>query len=238
MGLTVLLTLGAPAAFASEYELGPQDRVRITVVEWTLDELRSPISGEYTVGAGGDISLPLLGTVRAAGMPISKFSALVSELLQKKLELSQRPNTSIEMVQFRPFYIIGEITSPGEFAYRPGLSVLQAVSLAGGFPRPTAGPLQIERDVISEEATIAMSLTEIDRLIARQSRLQAELAASDTITFPEEILARQKSPEVMKLIAAEETIFHGRRGALTRLEGSKVKFAELFTQEQEALTRH
>lgn len=238
LALTVLLPALGWAASASEYELGPQDRVRITIVEWTLDELRSPINGEYTVGAGGNVSLPLLGPVQAGGVPVSKFAATVSRLVQEKLQLSQRPNTSVEVVQFRPFYILGEISSPGEYAYRPGMTVLQAVTLAGGLPRPMAGLLQAEREIVTERATIAASLASITELVARQARLQAELAGSDTIAFPEEITERKQIPEVAQIIATEEMLFDARKAMLSLAAQSEDKLEKLFQQEQEALELH
>ena len=59
----------------------------------------------------------------------------VSADFQAKLALSERPNTSIEIIQFRPFFVMGDLERPGEYAYRPGITALQAVSLAGGFYR-------------------------------------------------------------------------------------------------------
>lgn len=232
------LALWPAAAPASEYALGPQDRVRVTVVEWTLDEMRSPISGEYTVSPAGDVFLPLLGAVPAAGKPISEFSGIVSEMLQRRLALSKPPNTSVEIVQFRPFYIIGEITNAGEFAYRPGLTVLQAVSLAGGFPKPVNGRLQAEREVITERSAIASSLSAIDALLARQARLQTELAGSETIAFPEALTNRAKEPEIARIMAAEDTIFGARRAAAALAVRSEVELQSMLGREKETLDRH
>lgn len=233
-----LAALGPARASAAEYELGVQDRVRITVVEWTLDEMRSPISGEYVVGPGGDIFLPLLGAVPALGKPVSELSGEVSQLLAAKLGLSKLPSTSVEIVQFRPFYIIGEITNAGEFAYRPGMTVLQAVSLAGGFPKPATSRLQAERDLIGERSTIAASQSALDGLLARQARLQAELAGNETIAFPEAMLARRKEPEIARALSAEETIFAARRSAAALGVRSEVELQSMLSREKEALDRH
>src|SRR4051812_11516624 len=99
-----LLSHGAALAGSLGYELGPQDKIRVSVIEWFTGagELRSPINGEYMVSPNGLISLPLVGDVKALGLEPSALATQVSEKLQAKLSLSERPITSIEIVQFRP----------------------------------------------------------------------------------------------------------------------------------------
>jgi protein involved in polysaccharide export with SLBB domain len=110
---------------ASDYLLGVNDHVKITVFgEPTL-------SGEFLVGSSGTISLPLVGDVYAQGSTISKLGVDI----QQKLAAGyiRDPRVSVEVTSFRPFYILGEVTKPGEYPYSTGLTVLNAVATAQGF---------------------------------------------------------------------------------------------------------
>lgn len=108
-----------------EYRLGPGDKVRVI----TFGE--ESLTGEFFVGGSGNISLPLIGEVRAQGLSISEFQrAIQTELEQGYLK---DPRVSVEVLNYRPFYILGEVETPGEYPYTNGLSVLNAVATAGGF---------------------------------------------------------------------------------------------------------
>ena len=114
-----------PAVGTFAYRIGPGDRLRIA----TYGEDR--LTGEFTVTAQGAIAFPLLGEVAAEGRTVSEFTAL----LQRRLagEYMRNPQVSVEMVNFRPVYILGEVTRPGEFPYGERMSVFALVAKAGGF---------------------------------------------------------------------------------------------------------
>lgn len=135
---------GAPLAPAAapadtDYFLGAQDRVRLIVFgEETL-------SGEFAIDVTGRIALPLIGEVQAQG--------LTPRQLERAIEASLRqgylndPRVSIEVLTFRPFYILGEVRTPGELPYSTGLTALNAVARAGGFT-----PLADQRRVFIKRA--------------------------------------------------------------------------------------
>jgi len=107
------------------YRLGTGDKVKLTV--FGQDDL----GGEFTVDDQGFIRLPLIGQVKAAGLTIHGFEdAVTSKLADGYL---RDPRVSVEVVNYRPFYIIGEVNKPGEYPYENGMNVLNAVSLAGGY---------------------------------------------------------------------------------------------------------
>jgi polysaccharide biosynthesis/export protein len=115
-----------PAPTPGEYILGPDDQVRII----TFGE--EQLTGEFGVDASGDISLPLVGSVHAAGLtPRQLTSAITGALVKSKLY--QNPSVSVEVVAYRPVFILGEVTKPGQYPYQPGMSVVTAVAVAGGF---------------------------------------------------------------------------------------------------------
>ena len=108
-----------------EYRLGVADKVRVNVFG------EEALTGEFLVGGGGKISLPLVGEVQAAGLTISEFQNEVSNELRKGY--IKEPRVSAEVLSYRPFYIMGEVNKPGEYPYTNNLTVLNAVATAEGF---------------------------------------------------------------------------------------------------------
>lgn len=81
------------------------------------------------------MSLPLVGEIQAAGVTPADLGRIIGDQLKERLGMIDAPDTAVEVVQYRPFYIIGQVDKPGEYPYRPGLTVLQALSVAGGMQR-------------------------------------------------------------------------------------------------------
>ena len=107
-----------------EYQLDAGDRVRVIVFN------EPDLSGEFEVDGTGVVSLPLIGKVSARGLTARDFEdAIATALLDGYLK---DPRVSIEVLNFRPFYIIGEVENGGEYDYVPDMTVLNAVALAGG----------------------------------------------------------------------------------------------------------
>ncbi|MCJ8141381.1 polysaccharide export protein [Ancylobacter sp. A5.8] len=109
----------------TEYLLGTGDRLRVTVFN------EPTLSGEFQVNASGIISMPLIGNIDAQG---KSAHALETAIAQKLASGYMRdPRVNVEVLQYRPFYIIGEISKPGEYPYRNGMNIMSAVAVAGGF---------------------------------------------------------------------------------------------------------
>lgn len=132
---TALLTLGSCASAreqsfeavdTSTYHLGPGDQVR--VITYNDPQL----SNTFTVSDNGNIDFPLLGVVPAAGAAPRDLAQRISSSLESKGILFQ-PSVSVEIAQYRPIYILGEVNHPGQYPYQPGMTMLTAVALAGGF---------------------------------------------------------------------------------------------------------
>lgn len=120
-------TSGQSAALKADesYRLGSGDRVRVTVYG------QPELTGEYAVDGSGQMSYPLVGQIRAGGMTAHELEkALVGKLSPDYLK---NPSISVEVLTFRPFYIVGEVRTPGSYPFVNGMSVLNAVALAGGF---------------------------------------------------------------------------------------------------------
>ncbi|AYV45597.1 polysaccharide biosynthesis protein [Caulobacter flavus] len=141
----------APATPADpDYQLGSGDKVRVTVFgEPTL-------SGEFYVTGSGLVSLPLLGEVKAAGLSVRQFQETVETALRNGY--LKQPRVSAEVLNFRPFYILGEVSKPGTYPYTSGLTVQNAVATAGGYTyRADKNKVYIKR--LGEEKETKMSLT-------------------------------------------------------------------------------
>jgi len=107
------------------YKLGAGDRIRVIVFN------EADLSGEFEVDSTGNVSLPLIGNTEAKGLTLREFERRVADaLLDGYLK---DPRVSIEVLNFRPFYIIGEVENGGEYDYVPDMTVLNAVALAGGY---------------------------------------------------------------------------------------------------------
>lgn len=192
---------GIHGAFAGEYTLGAMDKLRIRVAEWQTAEgsVRdwSAVSGDYTVGASGAISVPFLGAVPASGKTTSEIADEVGLQLQKLFGLPDRPSASVELAQYRPIYLTGEVQTPGEYPFAPEMTVLKAVSLGGGLRRAENGQ-RFARDFINAQGESSVRLTERNRLLVRRARLQAEIAEKTEIAMPGELKGVAEAADLLE----------------------------------------
>src|SRR5579872_5493420 len=188
--LFICAGLGMPAAKAGDYRLDVGDQVRVKVLDWrsTMGDVHewTGLTGDYRIGADGTVSLPLLGAVKAAGLTVEQLANTVSTQLQTTVGITFQPRASIEIVDYRPFFILGDVNKPGAYPYRPGLTVLEAISLAGGRYRATDPNL-----ALTTEGELGAQRLQYNALLARRARLQAELDNASSITFPPELLRSQ-----------------------------------------------
>lgn len=119
-----LATLAPPED--GSYRLGTGDHIRVI----TYDETQ--LTNSFTIGDDGTIAFPLIGTVRAAGLTSSQLASTISGSLETHKLISQ-PSVSVEITQYRPISVLGEVNHPGQYPYQPGMTMLDAVALAGGF---------------------------------------------------------------------------------------------------------
>jgi polysaccharide export outer membrane protein len=117
--------LRAADAQAVAYRLSTGDKLHITV----FDE--DKLSGDYTVAPDGNIALPLVGNIRAAGLTIPQLHKSIVALLGNGYV--KDPRVTIDASSLRPYYILGEVNKPGQYSYLPDLTVMDAVATAQGF---------------------------------------------------------------------------------------------------------
>jgi len=133
------------------YMLGPGDRLRIKVYN------EPDLTGEYEVNSGGFISLPLVGQIKASGSTTSQLErAIVAKM---KGQISQDPKVNIEIAAYAPFYIFGEVKKSGEYPYRPGLTVADAIATAGGLTyRANENKIYLRRAGVSVEEIVSLDM--------------------------------------------------------------------------------
>ena len=113
------------ATIDATYKLAPGDRVFINVFN------QPDLSGEFTLDGDGRLSMPLIGTVEANGLtPLDLEALLVGKF---KPDYLVNPRIFVQVANYRPYYLIGEVASRGAFPYQPGLTYLEAIANAGGF---------------------------------------------------------------------------------------------------------
>ena len=117
---------GALIEDISGYKLGPGDALRVTVFR------HEDLSGEFSLDGEGYFALPLVGEILGGGRTARQLENEIEVALKSGGYLVD-PQVSIEVLNYRPFYIIGEVNQPGSFEYVNGMTVINAVALAGGY---------------------------------------------------------------------------------------------------------
>jgi polysaccharide export outer membrane protein len=139
----------ASAQQAPIYRLSPGDKVKVTVFN------EPDLTGEFQVNDSGNVALPLAGEVNAVGLTLSEFKTGVIRTLRGRYV--KNPRVAVEMVNYRPFNVIGEVRNAGQYPYRPGLTVQDAVAMAGGYTyRANTRVLYVRRADSGGESTVQM----------------------------------------------------------------------------------
>lgn len=129
---------GYAATERPAYLLGSGDKIRVTV----FDE--PDLTGDHTVSDQGEISLPLIGRTEVAGRTINDVLAEIIARYGDKYLVD--PRVSVDVLTYRPFFILGEVKNPGSYPYHAGMTVVNAIALAGGYtPRADRKYILVKR---------------------------------------------------------------------------------------------
>ena len=122
------------------YTLDSGDKLRIVVFG------QDTLSNNYTVDAQGTVSLPLVGAVEARGLTTSQLGSAIAARLRSGYV--RDPSVAVEIETYRPFFVLGEVTFPGQYPYVPNMTVENAIAIAGGFtPRAAKDKVTITRKI-------------------------------------------------------------------------------------------
>jgi polysaccharide export outer membrane protein len=135
-----------PVLVAAErpYTLDAGDKLRVVVFG------QEGISNTYVVDAGGKVNLPLIDAVTARGLTNQQLAAAIASRL--KQGYVREPHVSVEVETYRPFFILGEVTTPGQYPYVANLTAEMAIAIAGGFaPRAYKRTVELTRRAGSQQ---------------------------------------------------------------------------------------
>jgi polysaccharide biosynthesis/export protein ExoF len=238
VSMIALLCLGwispLPAVAADDpYHLGVADKIRVKAFEWrsTLGEVHewASLNGDFSVGPGGTILMPMIGAIPASGRTLEELANLISDRLQATVKMEKRPEISVEILEYRPFYILGAVNKPGEYPYRPGMTVLQALTIAGGIYRLDDPALR--KTELTTLGDLRVFLVERYTLLARRARLQAELSGRDTIEFPTELYQHKDDADITQISSREQAMFVARREAFQSVSDALNRQKDLYKKE-------
>ncbi len=134
------------AAHSAPYHLDSGDRLRIVVFA------EENLTRSYSIDGGGFISMPLIGAVRARGATTFELERRIAGRLRRKYV--KDPKVTVEVQDYRPFFILGEVRRPGQFPYVSGMTVRTAVAIAGGYTeRARERKVKLTRRVNGRETT-------------------------------------------------------------------------------------
>jgi polysaccharide export outer membrane protein len=138
-----------PTSQGSAYRLARGDKLKVVVFN------EPDLTGEFQVGDTGNVAYPLIGDVPAAGISVQEFQQQLTTRLRG--QYVKKPRVSVEVVNYRPFNVFGEVRNSGQYPFRPGLSVQDAVAMAGGFTyRANTRTAYVRRAEAGGEITVAM----------------------------------------------------------------------------------
>lgn len=216
--LSISVSVGH-AASDDNYRIKPQTRLKVAIVEWisATGEYKewTALNGEYVVSPVGTVSIPLIGGLKVLDETIDKVETQIGDALKAKTGLAVLPAVSVEVTRYPMIYVTGAVDRSGELEYRPGLTAMQAVAMAGGRERrqiPTGGYSEVDQIRYLGELNRYRLL--LNQLVAKRARLQAELNERAAIDVPPELAEGSASDE--RIIDNEKTLFSARTQALAR----------------------
>ncbi len=227
--------LGTPAR-ADETRLLPQTKIKLTVVQWipTKGEYEDwqAIGGEFTVSQSGTLQLPVIGSLAVGTLDSTALAAEIATRLQTRMGLVDKPDTTVEILEYPPVYVAGDVVKPGEYRFRTGITVLQALALSGGPLRATSGRSADEIRLVSE---IKATDNQILRSKVKMVRLRAEMAGAAQPDFRSIQAGAADSKSVNDIVAQERIIFSARANEIARQSKSLMELRDLLGAEIDAL---
>ncbi|MDB5560937.1 MAG: exopolysaccharide biosynthesis protein [Hyphomicrobiales bacterium] len=237
VGLAFFALSGATLAQAEPYRLAPQTRLRLSVVQFmpSRGEFQrwDALGGEVVVSPEGNILLPVLGSVTVGNLDAAGLAAEIAKRLQAKIGLVDLPDATVEIVEYPPVYMVGNVKTPGQYQFRPGMMVLQAMALAGGEFRSESQGGQSE--TIKLQGDLQDIAADILRTSARIARLQAELAGAKQLQLPPELTKASAAAAAGEIATQEQTIFTARTNELNRQTTSLSELGDLYLAEIDVL---
>ena len=224
MAWVAVALLGPARAQDAAVPLDTGDDVQITVFG------EPDFSGKYMVDATGALTLPWAGRLDVRGSSLAQLEQLLADRL--KAGYLADPKVSASVAAYRPFYVMGDVKTPGRYPFADGTTMLQAVAVAGGFRAAEVADVRLAQDYVRAEENADVLLGDLRGALALGARLTAERDAAAAIATPQE-LVDLGAPEATAVMDGEARLFESRRqaldGEISLLEKQKDGFLEEIT---------
>lgn len=205
VALAAIATPGALAAdpASDDYRPAIGDRLSITAFG------RADLTGEFAIGGDAAIRLPLVGGIPAAGRSRGEIEADVTKRLSELLGYDIL--VTVDVAVYRPVFVIGDVITPGEVIYMPGMTALQAYAKAGGAPSARQLPSQVATQMATAQRDIMVAQDELNAFLLHRAALDAALADRAEIALPDELKAVAHTPAIAATLAAEKALLGAQR---------------------------
>ena len=225
------------AAHAETYTLVAEDKIKLRIVEWRSSDARyaswEALDGTYAVDDMGNLSIPIAGQVKANGKTTEQLADAIASALAEKAELPGKPFIAVEVAEHAPIFVTGTVETPGRYPFVANMTVMKAVSIAGGFLRAREGSaVFFERDRIQAAGAYRTATLSRRDLLMQQARLRAEIAGEPGFAIPAELVG---TPDVEKLKAEESNLMRLRRVESESQIAAANDLSRLYSQEIQSL---
>jgi polysaccharide export outer membrane protein len=212
-------------ALAEDFQLTPQTRIRLTIVQWIPTkgayEKWEALGGEFLISQTGTVTLPVVGTLPVNGLDSAGLATEVANRLKAKIGLVETPETTVDILEQPPIYVVGNVNAPGEYKFHPGITVLQSLAMSGGEFRPSNGI-----SGSADKTGYVGALQEIANATLRSQikiiRLQAEMSGAKDMRSD---LMPQDDQGLAPAIFQQEQLIHAAR--LNDLDRQSKSYGEL-----------
>jgi exopolysaccharide production protein ExoF len=220
---------------ADAYRLSVLDKVRVRVIEWSASSMSfeewAEVGGTYTLGPDGTFAFPFIGNVEGVGKTPDEVETALGQSLMTALGLGAAPDITIEVETFGPIFVTGDVSSPGQFDFAPGMNVIKVMSLAGGRMRSDDEAARLEREALATKGALDVLESTYHRALAKRNRIAAEMGGQSEVAEPEELAAVEDAD----LIEIEQAIMDANVLRLSMSLDGLASQRSILTRELEAL---
>ncbi|CAN0471537.1 unnamed protein product, partial [Phaeothamnion confervicola] len=192
------------------------------------------LSGTYRIGADGSISIQVIGRVIVAGMDAAELEAALAERVSRYT--GRKSYVTIEVASYRPIFVSGFVAKPGSYDWRPSMTVLQGLALAGGLFRYVEGSTPMINDD-AELSRLRKAVAKQKRNLAALARMEAERQGSAEIQVPQSLLDLVGIQEARDVIQAEASSLTNKWAALAAKKTALARATEMATKQLKGLTQ-
>ena len=233
----VAITTDRQAAPATVPPSAKADAIDLTAAERLLIKFQgyAELTGEYRVGADENITIPVLGRISITGVSPSQLETILSARIASVV--SADSYVTVEIAEYRPVFVSGYVSRPGSSPWRPGMTVLHAMAMAGGVFRAgseTGGGsgLGVDAELVRWQKAVAAQKGNLATL----ARLEAEKNETAEIALPENLIALVGRVEAEALIKEQTSALTNRRAALQAKRAALARATEMAIKELAGLT--